>query len=469
MELPVFEFLIDENDEIDGVKTISLVGHPAMDSKFLVFDDTKPKPKYIFLNKNDKEYKGIVAGLSIIPDKMIYRADAEGEYYGYFSVDTIEKIRNKYHKELMTNNVNIEHNPKDYIQAYLVESYLLDTQDRVDEVKSKGIEDAVLGAWYTAFKIDDKEAFEKALNGEFTGFSVEAFLNRELRAMSAVKNNNKLKEIKNMKKSLVQKFKEKLNKIVESMNFEEALVPELNITLTWGEVGEAVTKTYMDESDVEVVEPVGQGEFVIEDGRTIVTDEASALLEIRDAVEAPVEEEMVEEKSGEKTITYTEVGQPVMIDGEAAPEGDILLDNGVTLVVDASGNLVEIKEVEAPAEEELEDILPVEEAPVEVEVENKPLSEIIDVEKDGDYVVSVHVEDGHVTEAIVEVEQVLMSKFNKTRDEEITKLKAEIEALKIKLSAPIAEPVLKDKEIQGDVKELTVYEKVASRRGLPLV
>lgn len=419
MELPVFEFLIDENDEIDGVKTISLVGHPAMDSKFLVFDKDNKNPKYVFLEKNEKEYKGIVAGLSMIPDKMIYRADAEGEYYGYFSVETIEKIRNKYHKELMTNNVNLEHNAKDYIDAYLVESYLLDTEDRVNEVKAKGIADAVLGSWYTAFKIEDKEAFNKALNGEFTGFSVEAFLNRELRAMGAVKNNNKLKEIKNMKKSFVQKIKEKLNSIVESLIFEEALVPELNITLTWGEVGEAVTKTYMDESDVEVVEPVGEGEFTIEDGRTIVTDANSALLEIRDAVEepAPVEEAPAE---------------------------------------------VPVEEAEVPVEE-----VPV--VPAEGDLASKTIGDVLgDLTKDGEYSIKVTVEGGMVTSAVADSSQVLVEQMS-AKDTEIQTLKAEIEALKVKLSEPIAEPVLKDKEIQGEVKELTVYEKVARRKGLPLV
>ena len=161
MKLPIYEFLIDDDAE-SGVKTISLVSAPAMKSDFLVFDEQKSKTKYVFVKKDDKEYKGIVAGLALIPNKLIYRIDEETgeEYNGYFSEETIEKIRNKYHKEVMNlKSVNLEHVETDVVEAYLVESYLLDSQVRVEEALGKGIPEAVLGSWFVAFKIEDKEVF----------------------------------------------------------------------------------------------------------------------------------------------------------------------------------------------------------------------------------------------------------------------------------------------------------------------
>jgi hypothetical protein len=387
MDLPVYEFLIDDDIE-SGVKAVSLVGQPAMKSSFIAFDNVNKKPKYIALKS---DYKQVVLGVVMQPDLPIYRVDEETkeEYYGVFSKETIEKIVHKFHKEqVFTDDVNLQHDDKQKISAYMFMDYIVDSELQVEDLNAKGISDVKLGSWIAAYKIEDKEVFEKALNGEVTGFSIEAFLNRELfKAMEIKNNNNNFKEVKKMKKTIIEKLTEKLNKIVKEISFEEALVPELNVTLTWGEVGEVVTKTYMDESDVEVVEPVGEGEFVIEDGRTIVTDANSALVEIRDAVEAPVEEEeetevkAVEEKSGESTVSYTEVGQPVTVDGEPAAEGEIALDNGVVLVVDASGNLAEIKE--APAAEEAQELA--EETPAETTDIKAQLDAIFGQYGDGEF------------------------------------------------------------------------------------
>jgi hypothetical protein len=422
MGLPVYEFTIGE-DEVDGVKTISLVSAPAMKSDFLVFDAQHPKPQYVFLKKDEKEYKGIVAGLAMIPDKLIYRIDEETgeEYNGYFSAETIEKIRNKYHKEVQNlKSVNLEHNSKDTVDAYLVESYLLDTQVRVEEALGKGISEAVLGSWYTAFKIEDKQVFGEVLQGEFKGFSVEAFLNRELRAIELSKQNNFKNKTKKMKKNLVERLKERVLSVLSEVNFEDMLVPELNIVATWGEIGEAVTKTYTNAEGVEAVEPIGAGEFIVEDGRTLVVDENSALVEIREAVVEPAPEEPVIEPA-----------------------------------------------VEPVPEEEMAVEPVVEPAPV-VSDFNKPLSELIDMSKDGSYTLEIVVEAGAIKSSEIKSKAQLMAET--ASQETITKLNEEIEALKVKLSEPIAEPVLNDnKKVVGEAREITLYEKIATRKGLPIV
>lgn len=424
MELPTFEFLIDDEED-SGVKAISLVTSPAMQSRFIPFDSSEKKNKYVFLEKDEKKYKGILGGLSMIPDKLIYRIDDETheEYNGFFSADTIEAIRNRYHKQMMTSNVNLEHQSNVFIDAYLVESYIIDTAEMLSAVQAKGITDAVIGAWFTAFKVENKEVFEACLNGEFQGFSVEAFLNRELRAMKG-QNNNKFKQIKQMKKNLVDRIKEKVNLILETIDFTDALVPELGFSITYGVVGEAVTKTYTNAAGQEVTEPVGAGEFVVESGETLVVDEASVLIEIRPAV-APVADVEV-------PVEVPVVEVPLV---NAAPEGN-------------AG---------------------VEELPIPVaNVSTKTLEEIVDVSKDGEYVIKVVVVGGVITEAIVDVSQNLIQEQMRAHQSEV--LKAEIEALKQKLLAPIAEPRLFDEpQNQKDIKELTVYERVASRKGLPIM
>ena len=306
---PIYEFLITDEDENDmsGVNTFSLVSKPAMKTDFIKFSEI-PMQKYIFIEKDKKQYKGIVAGIAMKPNELIPRITDSGEkFLGYFSPETIEKIRTKFHRNPENQKaVNLEHNHNNFVNAFLIESYILDSQEMVNAVKAKGIKDATIGSWYTAFKIEDKEVFERCLKGEFNGFSVEAFLNAEL-----AKNNFSTLNIKKMKKNIIQNVKEKLNAILEEMSFKEALVPELNIKVSWGSVGDEVTKTYQDTEGNEKTEPVGQGEFVIEDGRTLIVDENSTLVEIRDKVEEKPEEMVEEEKPVEEKKEEEKVEMPV--------------------------------------------------------------------------------------------------------------------------------------------------------------
>lgn len=166
------QFDIDEDDETTGVKTISIVDDPAIDSKFVAL--SKEKVQFIELKA---PYKQVLAGLALIPDKDIPRTSPKGEsYVAYFTKEGIERIRNKFHKELMNNRVNVDHQQSAYISAYMIESFIIDSDERLADVKAKGIKDAVMGSWFVAYKIEDKEVFAKALAGELNGFSVEIFI-----------------------------------------------------------------------------------------------------------------------------------------------------------------------------------------------------------------------------------------------------------------------------------------------------
>ena len=78
------------------------------------------------------------------------------------------------------NKLNLNHDENSFIDAFMVEDFIVDSEARVADLKLKGIEHPnIMGAWYTAFKIKDKNVFESFLNGESgMGFSVEAYLNR---------------------------------------------------------------------------------------------------------------------------------------------------------------------------------------------------------------------------------------------------------------------------------------------------
>lgn len=169
------KFDIDPSDEVTGVKAISLVDDPAMKSDFIAMAAERGK----FIELKTIGYKQVLAGMALIPEKDFLRVDAEGkQYLAYFSAESIEKIRNKFHKEQMTSNVNIDHSQQDFIDAYLIESFIIDSPERLADVTTKGIKDAVIGAWFVAYKIDDEKVFQEALDGKLKGFSVEIFVRK---------------------------------------------------------------------------------------------------------------------------------------------------------------------------------------------------------------------------------------------------------------------------------------------------
>lgn len=169
------KFDIDEEDNVTGVKTISIVDKPAIESEFVAFAATEQP----FVELKVEGYKQVLAGLALIPNKDIPRRGPNGEQYvAYFTPESIERIRNKFHKQLLTDRVNVDHKQDKYIDAFLIESFIIDSPEREADVKAKGISGGVQGAWFVAYKVEDEQTFKRVLSGELRGFSVEIFVNK---------------------------------------------------------------------------------------------------------------------------------------------------------------------------------------------------------------------------------------------------------------------------------------------------
>ena len=405
--IPTFQFVIDDSEE-SGVKAISIVGDPAFQSSMITF--SKEQPKFVTLANKKKQ---ICAGLSLIPDVPIFRSDPfYGEYYGFFSKETIEKIVEKYHYEMNSNKLNLDHNEDAFIDAFMVEDYIVNTEARVEDLKSKGIEhENIMGAWYTAFKIKDKNVFEQIESGEVgTGFSVEAFLDKIIVQMN--KNNNF--NMKKDKKTLLEKI---IAIFSTEETFERALVGELGFSIEWSEVGAPVNKITVDTEGVETLEPVGVGEFITDAG-VIVVDESSNLLEVR---ELPVEEPVVEEPVVEAPVE------------EPMAEGDPVIEEPV---------------VEAPVEE-----APIEEPSADVKI--KTIGEIVG-DVDGEYYIKVVVSGGAVTEAEVSSETNLLKAS-------VDALLAKNTELLAKLEEPIGDPIIQAEVEVKPFNQMSAYEKAMQK------
>jgi len=201
------KYEIDPKDNITGVKVMSLVDEPAMQSDFIAMSEEKDQ----YVELKAEGYKQVVAGMALIPDKDFLRSADDGEtYVAYFSKDSVEAIRNKFHKEQMTSNVNVDHSQTDFIDAYLIESFIVDSQERLDDLKTKGIKEPVMGAWFVAYKIEDPETFKMVLDGKLKGFSVEIFIKKTFKAVKS--------EIQEVKESV-----ERIEKMLTALKVEESL------------------------------------------------------------------------------------------------------------------------------------------------------------------------------------------------------------------------------------------------------
>lgn len=431
-ELKKYEWFIDMDNEDHGVKVISLVGEPAIESDFIKLSKEKENKLKVDFKVEKFEvdgYKNIVAGLALIPEQEIYRIDKQSntEYTGQFSADEIVKVRDKFFLEQQTTNVNEDHEENEIVDAYLIESYIINSDLQVEDLIAKGVSEAVLGAWFVSYKIEDDEAFQKALDGELNGFSIEFFGNRK----EILSNNNKL----NINK--MSKFKEKLAKLAKDFvslteNFEDDEVKMIDAQVT---VGEDTIKIRQESEEWTVDQEI---------------------------VSVTVDE------SGEESTE-------VLIDGEYT------LDSGNILVV-KDGKVTEIKEevVEEPVEEPVEEVKAED---VEVKTEDttdvtdgdKTLKELLNGKDDGEYTVAVSLQDGEIKWGDLYAYTYKTLTFSEESFNELVdgkeSLEKEIVELKDKVKEPIVAPKFGEDKIdkkptKEELAKMSVVDRLMATRNL---
>jgi len=115
----------------------------------------------------------ILVGPLMTPNKLIPRRDENGdEYFVYFTEDTIKKLAYKAMKDKIIDRVNIEHSSDDRVDAYLVESWLVEDEDK-DKSLNYGFSPKK-GQWYGKYKVEDLGVWDGYIkSGLVKGFSVE--------------------------------------------------------------------------------------------------------------------------------------------------------------------------------------------------------------------------------------------------------------------------------------------------------
>ncbi len=169
--MKIIELIINEMEDLMGVEAMSVVEHPAIESNFITLKKEKLQ-KYDVKLALDEE-KRLLMGPALIPNKLIYRNDqVNGEYYIYFSKDTVKKASQMFLKAGNQGVATQEHE-KDIEGLTVVESWLKEHMTH-DKSALHGLNDPV-GTWMICQKVENDEVWEDAKSGKIKGFSIEAY------------------------------------------------------------------------------------------------------------------------------------------------------------------------------------------------------------------------------------------------------------------------------------------------------
>lgn len=164
MSMQIIELVIDEDGENIGVDAVSVVNQPAIEIDFVALN------KQVMLKEMDEE-KRLLLGPALVPSKQIYRNDEEfGEYYIFFSKDTIRQASQLFLKQSNQSNATFEH-AYDFSGGVVVESWIVDNPE-MDKSKDYGF-NVPKGTWMIAMKIENDEVWNNVKNGTVKGFSIE--------------------------------------------------------------------------------------------------------------------------------------------------------------------------------------------------------------------------------------------------------------------------------------------------------
>lgn len=183
--------VLNEDSDKQGVYAVSVVNAPAIEEDWVALN------KHLVELKSIDEEKRVLMGAALIPNKQIYRKDKEnGEYYIYFSKETIEKASQLFLKRNNQNNATYEH-MREIEGMSVVESWIIE-DEKHDKSRVHGF-DLPVGTWMISMKVDNDDVWTKVKAGEIKGFSIEGYFESKT---ELAKHDTLLDEIVNILKSV---------------------------------------------------------------------------------------------------------------------------------------------------------------------------------------------------------------------------------------------------------------------------
>jgi len=168
--MKLIELIIDSEMELSGIDAISIVENPAIEENWIALNEQPKEYKFADVDKEKK----IIMGAMLVPDKPIYRRDEEnGEYYIYFSQDTIRKCMEMFFQNGNQSNATFEH--QESIKGLtVVESWIVeDTEKDKSNLYNLNVP---VGTWMGTIKVENEVIWKHYIKtGKVKGFSIEGY------------------------------------------------------------------------------------------------------------------------------------------------------------------------------------------------------------------------------------------------------------------------------------------------------
>ena len=335
VNIPIYDVVID--DEQLGLTAVSFVDEPAIMEDFVAFN----ADKMLWLSSHEK--REVVSPI-LIPNQLILRKNEDGQlYYIRWTEEAITNAAAKFLANGFWNNVTIMHPTfynKDmkYVDSlekdvYLLRMWLVENP-ATDDINTKfGFKNLPKGTLCVHYKVHNRQLWRRIKSGELRGLSIEAFTN-------VVRSNNDIKLDINMTKldvnskqlNLFQKFINFLNE-VSSEAAEIADIAKNDST----DSGEVSLKYYIDDEHYIEVDAEGfardeeynlvaEGEYLLADGNTFVVDANNKFVETKSVGDEKAEEP-VEAPIAEEKLKDEEDEENKEDDSEPKAESDGEDDN----------------------------------------------------------------------------------------------------------------------------------------------
>jgi len=302
------------NKDEQGVFKISLVKDPAIESTLMHFNAEKPQILHF-----TQDEKRIVFAPAMIPNKLIFRGDVNGENAQvFYTSDTIDQLQKNYFKNGHNSATNINHQSEDTTGVYPFESWIVEDPSN-DKANAMGF-NVPKGTWMMGYKIDNAQVWDDVKSGNLDGLSIEARL-----GFKEVNNNENYKKQTMNKKSILKTITDFFMANEDKKEFQAGDKKVFAIELKEGEI-------LTDEAG----EPIVNATIEI-DSKLYKTDDLGTITAI-------------EEKAPEETQDAEEMADETPADSEAVAETE---EPAETSQDDLKAENEQLKKDLATAQEEL--------------------------------------------------------------------------------------------------------------------
>jgi hypothetical protein len=295
-DLPIYKITIDpqyaEDGEDLGIEQIAFTNMPAIKVKGMAFNSEVKVMKYA----DDLKYR--IVAPAMIP-MQIYRCDDDGfEYEVEFSVAEIEAIHGKFMQDMRNKDLfNLEHDQSKTVPAYILESWIVDNPKQDKAYSTYGIE-VPTGTLMVTAQVTYTEYYNKLVENDQVGFSIEGFLGLKLKEQLKLNSMNKLPDGEHLIEGKV--YVVKGGEVIEIKDVpveDVAATEEVEMAETVVEEEEVETETPAEEEMA--VDPTADAEAILAIVTPVIEEQVNQLLAIIADLKNQFEEAMVTETTEE--------------------------------------------------------------------------------------------------------------------------------------------------------------------------